>query len=405
MKKITSLKFAVAVMAIACFTMVLKSCKKVDNNTVTPKDALAALATAQKAIIAQYGNVSAGVVIPINKSADEYFYKNASGKMASLYATNKGGDINRPTPCIANCNNTTNPADLYINYNLDQAERYYECESNGTKSTVFVKWTINVPFDILDPLTIHRVSQTFGKIKFTTALGVVTEYTTPNVSDVTAKLVGPAVCQYNKIYEITYKLTGIPNSSFASGTQLGASVSLDTDCGLLGYVTASGYVTAPTFSQNGYLPCNRIDKMYVFSTLQVPGPYATALGNSNTCAYPTSGGFVPIDYHQLEYRLKTSLKPIDFDWNNQTSPIYWGILYGTSTPSPTITGGGSFNLVNMTPGSGKWLVRYRNVKTSTCDVIQNNGIFPNIPNPSPGDAQAGAYWGNTALWFTEVVQQ
>jgi len=73
MKKITSLKFAVAVMAIACFTMVLKSCKKVDNNTVTPKDAAAALATAQKAIIAQYGNVSAGVVIPINKSADEYF--------------------------------------------------------------------------------------------------------------------------------------------------------------------------------------------------------------------------------------------------------------------------------------------------------------------------------------------
>jgi hypothetical protein len=387
MKKITSLKLAVAVMAIACFTIVLKSCKKVDNNTANPKDASAALAAAQKAIIAQYGNVSGGVVIPVNKSADEYFYKDATGKMASLYAINKGGDINRPTPCIADCNNTTNPADLYINYNLDQAERFYLCESNGDKSNIIIKWTVNLPFVPWPLISDIYLANTFCNLKFTSTSGTVVNYTatfTGANNNFTIKALGQTSCPYNSLYEVSCKVNNIPNAYFGSTWLLSSQLSLDVNCPLVGNVSASSFVNAPAFSQNGYLPCNRIDKVYAFSYKNI------VLGNTGgtTCTQPS--GWQYADFHQLEYR-KVNVSTLN--WDDQTSTVYWGVPLtpvGNSIEKPNFSPFDGVNLTHL--NTGKWLIRNRNIKTGSCDII----------NPYPSGPTNGN-WGNTALWITTVV--
>ena len=48
-----------------------------------------------------------------------------------------------------------------------------------------------------------------------------------------------------------------------------------------------------------------------------------------------------------------------------------------------------FLILHITVNSGTWLVRYRNVKTSVCNIINPTG-------PTNGD------WGNSALWISEV---
>jgi hypothetical protein len=405
MKKITSLKLAVAVMAIACFTIVLKSCKKVDNNTANPKDASAALAAAQKAIIAQYGNVSGGVVIPVNKSADEYFYKDATGKMASLYAINKGGDINRPTPCIADCNNTTNPADLYINYNLDQAERFYLCESNGDKSNIIIKWTVNLPFVPWPLISDIYLANTFCNIKFTSTSGTVVNYTatfTGANNNFTIKALGQTSCPYNSLYEVSCKVNNIPNAYFGSTWLLSSQLSLDVNCPLVGNVSASSFVNAPAFSQNGYLPCNRIDKVYITTPQQGSGAPTVVTGNyAAICNHPS--GFNYIDKHQLEYRKVTSSTSLKWEDQGNTSTVYGNVPLGQATQSLTLEALGSMitsagYLTNMTNGSGKWLVRYRNIQTSGgCGIVYGTGFGVG------GVSQGNGNWGNPSLWLTEVV--
>ena len=409
MKTKTFPRLLIALVTIALFAVVLKSCKKVDKNAANTNEA-AAKEAVQKAIQKEYGNVSAGIIIPVNKAADEYFYRDASGQMTSLYGnlTSRTG-INGPSLCKANCNTTSNPADLRIIYTLDYVQRFYECESNGDKSTVTVKWTVSVPFQI--GYTIGNVPPLhYGNVRFKNSSGTVINTLTATNGQVASTMIGadPSCPTWNNLWEVTYKFTQVTNGNFASGNTIEASVSLENDCALVGNVVLSGYVSAPAFSQNAYLPCNRIDKMYVYSTIQLPGPNATALGNYQfTCPYPTTDGFVPIDFHQLEYR-RVNATNGSLKWDDQIngSPasqnaIYWGVPTSTSTSNPTITGGGGFNLTAMTPGTGKWLVRYRNVKTSTCNTFLNSSGS----NSSSPDPQAGAVWGNTALWVTEVVQQ
>lgn len=383
-------------MAIAAFMLVLKSCKKTDIDAPNNKSAEATRAAAIQAIKAKYGNVSAGIVYNVNKTADELFYKNAAGKMVSLYNNSNNNNL-VARPCIFNCNNTTNPADLYITYTLDYVQRFYICE-NSTKSTLSVKWTVSVPFAITNE-TPDGVLNTFGKVKFTPSSGPAVILTaTANDPNFTVTNLGTDPgCGINTLYAVTYNFTNIDNSNFASGTQLDALLSLANDCALIGNLLATGYVNAPSFNQNAYLPCNRIDMVHVN-----PGPpgnnYATATGNYTLCSPPS--GLTPIDLHQVEYR-KVNSTTGSLHWLNQTSPVYWG---ETIPPSPVLAPtmspyGGTLNLLNMLNGSGTWLVRYRNVKTGSCGVIINTNNTP--PNPG-GTVGANADWGNPVLWFTEV---
>lgn len=394
MKTINSIKLLLSVFAVVSFMLVLKSCKKAD---IAPPDniktAEATRAAALQAIKAQYGNVSAGIVFNVNKTADELFYKNTAGKMVSLYA---GSNNVVAAPCLYNCNNTTNPANLRIVTTLDYVQRFYICESGSSpaKSKVSVKWTVSAPFTITN-VTPDGALNTFGKVKFTPSGGpaVILTATANDPGFVYTNLGTDPACSMNTLYSVTYYFEDVDDANFASGTQLDALLSLSNDCALIGNLLSTGYVSGPTFNQNAYLPCNRIDKVYVVPAPPPPGAqYATATGNYALCSPPS--GFALIDLHQLEYRKVVSttgsLKWDDqFDIFGTPSPVYWGQTIPPSPVlSPTMPPSSVLNLLNMLNGSGTWLVRYRNVKTGSCNVVS-----PSTPNGN---------WGNPALWVTEV---
>jgi hypothetical protein len=275
---------------------------------------------------------------------------------------------------------------------LDYVQRFYLCESGSSpaKSTVSVKWTVSVPFAITDE-TPDGVLNTFGKVKFTPSSGPAVILTaTANDTGFTYTSLGTDPnCGVNTLYAVTYYFEDVDNSNFASGTQLDALLSLANDCALIGYLSATGYVSAPSFNQSAYLPCNRIDKVYV-NQYAGPSSCATASGNYLICSYP-GGSFSPVDYHEVEYRLVTSGSSLK--WDDQTSTVFWGEPTGTNTPDEKLNPStGVSDLVNMTPSSGTWLVRYKNIKTSVCDLIYGPGT-PGTPNGN---------WGNTALWIVEV---
>ena len=396
MKTRSFLKLLAGVISILAFTFILKSCKKTDSNAVNKQTAEAARAAAIASIKEKYGNVSAGFIIPVNKQAGEYFYKNAAGNMVSLY-NNKN---NKPTPespgCLYNCNNTSNPADLTLIYTLDYIQRLYKCESSSMpgdkKSMISVSWTISVPFGITY-LTSDNVPNTFGNIKFSpSGSSPVTLTANPGSSDFTVTYLGSAApgCYYNSLYRVSYSFDDVPNSYMLSGTTIEASIGLDNDCALLGYVVATGLTAAPVITDELDLPCERIDKVWVTEDTG-PNSCSQATGNYSICSYPS--GLSPIDYHEVEYRLVTSGTSLLWDDQVSGSTVHWGEPFNSNTDTATLNPStGTYDLVNMTPTSGIWLVRYRNVKTSVCDAIYGPG-FPPTPN---GD------WGNTALWIVEV---
>ncbi len=76
MKTIKKLRFIATLMAMAAFMLVIKSCKKIDNDgTINTKEAEAAKAAAIKAVKAQYGDVSAGIVYNVKKQPMNIFIK------------------------------------------------------------------------------------------------------------------------------------------------------------------------------------------------------------------------------------------------------------------------------------------------------------------------------------------
>ncbi len=383
-----TIRIITAIMVVATFMLLIKGCKKVEN-TSNSKDVELAKTALIKSIKEQYGDVSAGIVIPVNKQAEDYFYKDANGKMVSLYGIPTGQQgITAPAPCKANCNSTTNPADLRIIYTLDYVQRFYICEVNSTndKSTVSVKWTVSVPFNL--GYTIGFPVQTYGTVRFKNSSGTVINTLQANTGQLTETMVGadPACPTWNNLWTITYKFTQVANSNFASGNTIEAAVSLENDCSLVGNVVASGNISAPSFSQNANLPCNRIDKVWANATTP-----AIVIGNTAAvCTQPS--GFNYVDFHQLEYRPVNSPTG-SLKWEDQTSAsnVSWGLPFGSSILNPAFAPSNGATLTNITSGSGLWLIRYRNVKTGTCNII----------NPLPLGPPNGN-WGNNALWVTEA---
>ncbi len=399
MKRIISIKPILAIVTILLFAIVFKSCKKVDNNKINNQSETLKEAAIQS-VKKQYGDVSAGIVFKVDKQADLYFYKNATGNMVNLYGENSvKADAPAPPPpyCLYNCNNTSNPANLHIVYTLDYVQRFYLCESSSTtpnKSKVSVKWTVSVPFLLTDGV---KGVQPIANLNFNDASGgnllslsslIYTYPLTPGGQPGIQYLGPDPACPTNSnLYEINYMFENIDDFYFNAGNQITASLSLPNDCSLVGYLVATGNVAAPAFSQDAYLPCNRIDKVYA-------NPFNTyVLGNNAGCTQPNGWSYP--DFHQLEYRqvTATSLK-----WADQTGSIYWGTSLGGNY-SATFTPFTGIILTFIQPGSGDWLIRYRNVKTGTCGVIFNT--FGN--NSGSQTPLAGGNWGNPALWVTDVV--
>lgn len=375
MKTINCFKIILPIIAIIVFIFGFNSCKKINTDMPVAKSQSQedSRAAAIKALKDRYGNVSAGVITNVFKDPKNLFYRNASGNMVQIDKSTTNNTL-----CNYNCGNTSNPADLHLVYTLSYVQRNYLCESIS-QSDMKVSWTISVPFT---PLVTYGLNTSSGTLKITDPGSTLHTYS--GLAITMRNMGADANCAANTLYEISYTATAVPDSYFGSGMSMDASLSLYNDCALVGNLVTTGDVSVADAYTQPDLPCYRVDKVWV----NPPGGgtnYTVAFGNYNICWYPT--GFTPIDYHQLEYRFVTSGSSLQ--WGDQSGTIYWAEPAFTNTPGPTISPyTGTFDLVNMTASSGTWLVRYRNVKTSVCDVISSG---------SPG-----GNWGSQFYWVVEV---
>lgn len=364
----------------AAFIVIFYSCKKADIDIPPSQNAADLKAAIIKATKERYGNISAGVITTVNRDAKDIFYRDATGNMINLYKTNSNNIINPPT-CTYNCSNTTNPGDLHLVYTLSYIQRNYLCESTGANSDLNISWTISVPFT---PLTSYGFNTSTGTLKVTDPGSTLHTYS--NLAITIRTIGGDPSCGTNTLYEISYKALQVPDSYFGTGMTMDASLSLYNNCSLLGNLITTGDVTAADIFLQADLPCYRVDKVYV----NPPGggtSYATVAGGYNLCTNPS--GFTPIDYHEVEYRLVNNGSG-SLQWSDQTSTVYFGETILTNTPIAYVSPYDAIDLPNMTSSSGTWLVRYKNIKISYCDLIYNGGSNPD------------GNWGNSTFWLTEV---
>jgi len=159
MNLIKSLKFVAAIPAVICFVFLLKSCKKVDSNNISKADLTALTAQKEamiKAIKKKYGDIGAGIVFPVNKKAEDLLYRTKEGKMTNMFKSETeksnnsfGGGHTNGGFCQYDCSNASSIGQLVQIFTLNSIQRFYECESNGSKSTIVVSWTISVPYPLI----------------------------------------------------------------------------------------------------------------------------------------------------------------------------------------------------------------------------------------------------------------
>jgi hypothetical protein len=398
MLKIKSLKLAaIAAMAI-CLLIIVKSCKKSDGDNSDAK-LEAAKQKIQEQIRKDYGgDISASFVTPINKQAQEIFYKDASGKMIPVYNTNAGQQKVLAPNCQVTCSNATSVSQLSITFTLNYSERFYICEGAPERSSVRVKWTASVPFQLIE--IISKIPVRTGNVRFKNSSGAVINTYTVTGHNVQSTLIGPdPACASNSLWEVAYNCVNIPNANFAAGNTVEAQVTISNDCALMNYTVSTAYVAGPAFSQNGYLPCNRLDKIFVNPSIGPTSP--TNVGGLYTLSCAPPSGMQPIDFHQVEYRQVTTTNG-DYTWDNQDislSPIFNGVPQPANSGTSALMSpyGGVSSLPGMVQGTGKWLIRYRNVKTGTCGLINGSAQPPSTPNTNGN-------WSvvNESLWNTEM---
>lgn len=103
----------------------------------------------------------------------------------------------------------------------------------------------------------------------------------------------------------------------------------------------------------------------------------TATGDYVLCWY--ASGMTPIDYHQLEYRQVTASGSLE--WEDQISSIEVGVDQTSGSPTPILNPyTGVSNLTSITPNTGSWLVRYRNIKSPNCIQFAANSSWSGLWN-------------------------
>ena len=331
-------------MSIILFSFLLKGCKKAGDETNLNTDS-EAKAAAIKAVIAQYGNVSKAIIFPMDKTAEDLFYKDNQGNMVQFNNANSSSAV---PSCTFNCSNTTDPNNLIQTYTLKYVQRNYICETND-KSDLMANWRISVPYTPLLASPGNPANLSYGRIRIT---GGGSTATSANITGITIRSAGPdATCTGHNLYDITYTFKSIANSYFTN-IFLEASLYLYNDCSLVGNLVQTGYVSGPIApnqtSENLYnVPCERTDKVWI--NPGNAGNPATALGCYTICWYP-SPNFTPVTNQQVQWRKKTSTT--SNHWDDQTSVV--------NSPAPMNPYTGLINLIPMYNGSGTWVVRYRN---------------------------------------------
>jgi hypothetical protein len=399
MKKIKALNLLGSILVVAAFALILKSCKKADNTATTTTEIQKSEAAQQAAIASikqKYGNVSGGVVYNFLKKADQVFFRDKDGKMKDVkFAPIDKGPATSSIIC-PDCALATSLGQLTRVFTLNYVKRVYKCESTN-KSTLIANWTIDVPYHPMSDYS-DNITSSYGTISITAPGGgsplTHDTYndnplnTTPG--DLKITYLGTGSCFRNRLYSITYSFDQVPDSYFGNttGTAITCALNIEDDCSWTGGITSAS-ANGVTPSTDSYLPCNRTDLVYNIPPIQSLGNYATSTALYGTCTNP--GGFLGIDAHQVEYREVNSVSSVL--WADQSTTIYWGEMpVPPYTEVPSMGTGGVLNLKHMLYASGTWIVRYRNVKTSVCDILYLG---------SPG--APGANWGSEFTWVEEVI--
>ncbi len=394
MKTISLPKVVITLITIALFAVVLKSCKKVDN-TATGKTAETTKEAVIKAIKEKYGNVASSITYPVNKIAEELFYRDVADNN-SMVKINKDVVSNGPNgilqPCFFNCTNTTDPNKLRIFYTLQSVQRTTYCRTNTFNwlNDISVNWLVSAPFTplVADPNNASNLST--GSVLISPPFGPA--YGANNISPIVIAYIGADPnCSANSIYKITYTYSYVVTDVvFTNGYPVDVSLSLYNNCSLVGNLVNSGVVSSTLAGKTA--PCDRTDHVWLAGG--GPGNCIIAAASYITgCSVPS--GLTAPDLHQIEYR-KVITTNGNLGWEEQVgSAIVYGYIPNTNNRTATMTTSSGFlNLLSMTPGSGTWLVRYRNIKFSICDFI-------GLPSEQTTPPATPNIW--TGNWVTEVV--
>ncbi len=349
--------------------LVLNSCKKTLNQPEEILNADAERAKIIEAIRERYGNITAPIIMPVNKRAAAISYTDNNGVSHRI-----GSDIQTDATCGQyDCSTAPSASDLYVNYTLLYAKWYYTC---GTGHDLTATWRISVPYTLLlqDP---NSSDYSFGNIRIRNGGTVLA--TSGDLGNGNLEIINLGTdpgCSSNTVYTVTYTWQNISETYFP-GNAVDASLTIYNDCVKTNYINIVTWVNGPPYSTSFEdvfsHPCNRTDQAFVV----IGGsPYAQIAGAYIICSPPS--GFIGTTEHQVEYRPVTN--PSSDLWNDQPnsgmtiSPIYFGIIPGTGTPgTPSQTMDACcdvLNLSNMTASSGKWIVRYRNIYGTTyCNFI------------------------------------
>ncbi len=148
------------------------------------------------------------------------------------------------------------------------------------------------------------------------------------------------------------------------------------NCNITSNNNIIGWTAGPPFTssfQDVFThPCDRTDQAYVVPNSGLNN-CATVVGAYVICTPPS--GFTGTTSHQVEYR---AINSISGDlWDDQSSTVYNGVVSGSGTPGTTVATLAAccdvIDLRNMLPSSGDWIVRYRNIYSTSCQQISGTG--------------------------------
>ncbi len=356
--------FALSIIAI------LNSCKK-ESSIVTTRTMEKETEAVMSATKARYGSVSSDIIYPVNKVAGRLDY-DANGN--EIIVQGRSAESARVLCTGYTCADAValglTRGDIDEVYTLTSAEIYAGCGTqNGTE--VRVTWNLSVPYTVLKQNSPTLPSK--GRIRFVSSTGTVL-YSNINITPIAIVSLGTdPTCSNNKLFTVTYKLANVPDSYLSSGNKLECGLFIYTDCTSLApnYVTQWTQATVFQSSNTYALPCSRIDKLWINpSTGTALSQCATVAGAYVTCPAPPAN-FVRTTSQQVEYRKRNTASYV---WTAQTSTVYNGensFTVPVSYPPILNASTGFLYLREMRQGQSAtgWLVRYRNVYSTTCTVI------------------------------------
>ena len=368
------LKFEWAIIFVAGAVIIFNGCKKTDHS-VNNKETEDTKAKAIQATIERYGRVTAPIIFQPRQPASTISYKDVNGNLI-MY----GGTQHNRTEGICGqytCNTTSDPNDLYTDFTLEYIKWFYTCGNNSTgQHDLTAIWKVSVPYTLLLQ---SGSNYSYGNIRILSGGSVI--LTSGNLGQNNMEITNLGTdpnCSANTLYDVRYTWLDVADTYFPDNS-IEASFTIYNDCAITNNNTIVGYTFGATYTNQTDVfthPCDRTDQAWVNPNTG-PNNQATILGAYNICTPPS--GFTGTSNHQVEYRLvdhSTSLL-----WDDQSSTVYWGSTTGSSySPVPTMNSlTGILFLYYMTPNSGDWLVRYRNIHSGcTPGSYSNNSNWDDI---------------------------